>query len=33
MDSLVLTLKTMYDLYTECAGQLADLVTWLERDR
>ena len=33
MDSLTLALKSMYDLYGDCAGQLADLVNWLERER
>lgn len=33
MDALTMALKTMYDLYGLCAGQLADLVAWLERDR
>lgn len=33
MDSITLALKAMYDLYGECAGQMADLINWLERDR
>ena len=33
MDAIVVTLKTMYDLYGQCAGQQADLVDWLERAR
>ena len=32
MDAMAMTLKAMYDLYGECAGQLADLVNWLERE-
>ena len=33
MDAITVTLKTMYDLYGQCAGQHVDLVDWLERER
>lgn len=33
MDSITLALKAMYDLYGECAGQLMELINWLERER
>ena len=33
MDAITMTLKTMFDLYGECAGLLAELVNWLERER
>lgn len=31
MDAITMALKEMYDLFGQCAGQLMELINWLEQ--